>query len=389
MEVFTGKTTIKHILQHNNNWQRFYNKHKHRIRPSVVENINKLFLCRTQELGFHRYQCPHCGEYITVPHSCKSRICSSCGKLSTDNWISSSLSLFPNVSYQHVVFTVPEELREIILLNRKLLLNALFKLSSSTIISWVESKKYYLPGIAMILHTFGRDLKFNPHIHMLVSCGGLSLNYDKWIDSFFIPEKALKTIWRHNVISFIKRSYYKNSLILPSNNKLNFNSFVNNLYSKIWYVNFGRKLDNASFTIIYIGRYTKRPCIAESRILSYDGKFVVFSYDDQISSETIYTKLSVDEFITRLIRHIPDKGFRQIRYAGIFAMRVRSKLIPTVNNLVEHMRKSVNIFIRNLRNYLFTQIPRCPKCGCEMVLVGISYNGKYLHISEAYRPHPP
>ena len=389
MEIFTGKTSIKHILQHNNNWQRFYDKHRHQIRPSVVENIDKLFLCRTQELGFHKYQCPHCGEYICVPHSCKSRICSSCGKLATDHWISSSLSLFPNVSYQHVVFTVPEELRGLMLFNRKLLLNALFKLSSSTIISWVKSKKYYLPGIAMILHTFGRDLKFNPHIHMLVTCGGLSLNYDKWVNSFFIPEKALKPIWRHNFISFIRKSYKDNSLILPSHIKPVFNSILNNAYSKIWYVNFGRKLDNASFTIIYIGRYTKRPCIAESRILSYDGKFVIFSYDDQIFSQTIYSKLPVEEFIARLIRHIPDKSFRQIRYAGIFATRIRSKLIPTVNNLIENMRKSVNIFISNLKNYLFTQIPRCPKCGTEMILVGISYNGKYIHLSETYLANPP
>ncbi|NCS32553.1 hypothetical protein GW793_03595 [bacterium] len=76
MELAPGKITIKHILQDSNNWERFYSKHKQRIRDSVVENINKLLLCRTQELGFHKYQCPHCGETVVVPHSCKSRICS-------------------------------------------------------------------------------------------------------------------------------------------------------------------------------------------------------------------------------------------------------------------------------------------------------------------------
>jgi len=389
VEIFTGKTTIKHILQHNNNWQRFYNKHKHRIRPSVVENINKLFLCRTQELGFHKYQCPHCGEFVTVPHSCKSRICSSCGKLATDHWISSSLLLFPNVSYQHIVFTVPEELRYIILLNRTLFLNALFKIAASTLISWLKSNKSYLPGIVLILHTFGRDLKFNPHIHILITCGGLSLNYDKWIKHFFIPEKALKPIWKYNIISFIRNSYKNNTLILPAHIKPIFNTFLNDLYSKIWYINFGRKLDDSSFTIIYIGRYTKRPCIAESRIISYDGSFVTFYYEDRLSSQTLYVKLPVDEFISRLIQHIPDKGFRLIRYAGIFSARTRSKLIPIINNLIENMKKSVNIFISNLKNYLFTQTPRCPKCGCEMILIGISHNGKYIHLSEAYLSHPP
>lgn len=389
MEIFTGKTTIKHILQHNNNWQRFYNKHKHLIRDSVLENINKLFLCRTQELGFHNYQCPHCGEFVIVPHSCKSRICSSCGKLATDHWISSSLSLFPNVAYQHIVFTIPEQLRDIILFNRYLLLNALFKLAASTTISWIKSNKHYIPGITMILHTFGRNLKFNPHIHMLITCGGLSSNYDKWTKNFFIPEKALKPIWKHNIISFIRKSYKNNSLILPSHLKPIFNSFLNNLYSKIWYINFGKKLDDASFTIIYIGRYTKRPVIAEGRILSYDGSFVIFSYDDQISSQTIYSKLTVDEFITRLIRHIPDKNFRQIRYAGSFSTRLRSKLIPIINNLLVYTKKSANMFITNLQNYLFNRSPLCPNCGSEMILVGISHNGNYIHLSEAYFPNPP
>ncbi|MBU1148062.1 MAG: transposase, partial [Candidatus Omnitrophica bacterium] len=303
---------------------------------------SQLFLCHSQELGFHKYQCPHCGDFLIIPHSCKSRICSSCGKLATDHWISSSLSSFPNVAYQHVIFTIPDQLRDVILFNRPLLLNALFKLASSAIISWIKPNKHYIPGITMILHTFGRDLKFNPHIHMLITCGGLCLNHNKWLNNFFIPEKALKPIWKDNVISFIRKSYKNNSLILPAHIKPILGSILNNLYSKIWYVNFGRKLDNASFAIIYIGRYTKRPVIAESRILSYDGEFVIFSYDDQISSQTIYSKLPVDEFIARLIRHIPDKGFRQIRYAGIFALRVRSKLLPTVNNLVEHMDSTDN-----------------------------------------------
>ena len=387
MELFTGRITIKHILQNNNNWQRFYSKHKNRIRDSVVENINKLFLCRTQELGFHRYQCPHCGEIITVPHSCKSRICSSCGKLATDRWISSSLSQFPNVSYQHLVFTIPEQLRILILLNRKLLLNALFKLAALTVTTWTISNKSYIPGITMVLHTFGRDLKFNPHIHILVTCGGLSLDHKRWINNFFLPHQALKPIWRYQIITFIRNSAKKNLLILPLTVSLNLNGFLNSLYSKVWYVNFGRKLPNAKFTITYIGRYTKRPVIAESRILEYDGKFVIFFYEDQITSQTFYVKLSVEQFIARLIRHIPDKGFRQIRYAGIFATRVRSKLIPAVNNIVENMRKYANILIGNLRNYL--EAPRCPNCGDEMILIGISHHGKYFHISEAYISHPP
>lgn len=383
MELVTGTITIKHILQHNNNWQRFYDKHKDRIRTSIVENINKLFLCRTQELGFHKYQCPNCNEIVIVPHSCKSRICSSCGKLATDHWISSNLKQFPNVSYQHLVFTVPEQLRKLILFNRKLLLNALFKLSAKTILTWTKNNKSYIPGITMVLHTFGRDLKFHPHIHMLITCGGLSLDYSKWKNNFYIPHQALKKMWCYNIISFIRKSAKKHQLILPNN--INLNHLLNNLYSKTWYVNLGRTLPNANFTITYIGRYTKRPVIAESRIIYYNGLHVTFHFQDQATSQTLYVTLPVEEFIARLIQHIPDKSFRQIRYAGIFATRLRSKLIPTVNNLLENMKKFVNISLGYLRTY-FTEILRCPKCNCEMILIGISHNGKYFHIYETYFP---
>lgn len=389
MELITGNISIKYILQHNNNWLRFYSNHKHLIRESIVENIDKLFLCRTQELGFHKYQCPHCGETVCVAHSCKSRICSSCGKLATDRWIASSISTFPDVSYQHLVFTVPEELRELVLLNRKILLNALFKLVASTVTYWTIKNKSYIPGIAMVLHTFGRDLKFNPHIHMLLTCGGLSLDRLSWINNFFIPHEPLKSIWRYNVVSFIRASAKKNLLILPGPVKLNLNGFLDTLYSKTWYVSLGRKLPNAKFTITYIGRYAKRPVIAESRILEYDGKSVLFSYDDRISSKTLYVRVTVEDFIARIIRHIPDKGFRQIRYAGIFATRVRSILIPCLNDMLENMRKSANIFIGNLREYLFNKTPYCPRCGSEMILTGVSYHGRYLHISQAYASHPP
>ena len=309
------------------------------------------------------------------------------GKLATDRWISCSLSLFPNVPYQHLVFTIPEQLRALILLNRAFLLNALFRLACYTVTLWTISNKSYTPGITMVLHTFGRDLKFNPHIHMLITCGGLSLNHKKWINNFFIPHQVLKSIWRHNVISFIRDSAKKNLLKLPLAVGPNLNRFLDKLYSLTWYVNLGKKLSNARFTISYIGRYTKRPVIAESRILEYDGKSVVFSYEDQATSETFYVRISVEEFIVRLIQHIPDKGFRQIRYGGIFASRVRSNLIPIVNTILENIRKSVNMFIGNLQNYL--EIPLCPACGCEMLLIGISHNGKYVQISETYTSHPP
>ena len=94
MELISGNITIKHILQHNNNWQRFYEKHSDLIREAIPWNINKILNCGTENLGYRRYECFDCGQIVTVHHTCKSRICSSCGTLATDNWIAASLNEF-------------------------------------------------------------------------------------------------------------------------------------------------------------------------------------------------------------------------------------------------------------------------------------------------------
>ena len=154
MEICTGDHSIKQIFQHNGNWDAFRNKHFSLIRPAVIENVNKVLACKTEALGFHQYVCPECGESKKIPHTCKSRFCSSCGKIAVDNWVQTSISKFPDIQYRHIVFTLPEQLRMVCIMNRKLMLNALFKLAAYSIISWAKENKivprelspYYTPS---------------------------------------------------------------------------------------------------------------------------------------------------------------------------------------------------------------------------------------------------
>lgn len=342
MEICTGKYSIKHIFQHNDNWNRFKDQHDALIRPDVHYNIDKVFSCKTDKLGFHQYVCPTCGNTKKVPHTCKSRFCSSCGKIAVDNWAQTSISKFPDIQYRHIVFTLPEQLRILCLLNRKLLLNALFKLAANSIISWTKENKDCMPGIISVLHTFGKTLDFNPHIHIVVSCGGLSIDHSKWIPVSIFPEKVLKARWKYNVISFIRSSFKNNKLLLANPVKLlksytAFNSFLNMLYQRyIWYVHIGRKLTSLFFTVQYVGRYTKRPVIAETRISNYDGNSVSFWFDDRNLHKKVFVTLPVEDFIKRIIRHIPDKYFKQVRYFGIFANRVRTNLCNIVINLLNN-----------------------------------------------------
>ncbi|MFC1566533.1 IS91 family transposase [bacterium] len=372
MEVFTGKYSIKQIFLHNDNWLNFVNQYAPLIRHDIHFNVEKIFNCKTESLGFHQYICPKCGYTKKVPHTCKSRFCSSCGKIAVDNWVQKSISQFPDIQYRHIVFTLPEQLRPLCALNRKLILNALFKLAANSIISWSKEQKKAIPGIISVIHTFGKSLAFNPHVHLIVSCGALSLDQSTWIPIFIFPEKVLKARWKYNVINFLRSAFKNNQLSLAKpfhvfKSYSAFNSMLNMLYQKyIWYVHIGKKLSSLFFTVQYIGRYTKRPVIAETRISHYNGNSVSFWFDDKHLQKKVFITLSTTDFIKRLIRHIPDKNFKQIRYFGIFANRVKSKLCNIVRNILNKKFIPVANTILSWRQRL-TQLNgsdplACPNC---------------------------
>jgi len=155
--------------------------------------------------GVKRNYCVDCGKVERiVPFSCKSRFCSSCGKVAVDNWINNACNWFIDAPYHHLTFTIPEELRDVFLYDRSLY-NILFKAASKTVLEWCEDTGGYVPGIACILHTFGSALNHNPHIHMMITGGGLSADgKDKWVSNEFIPWSMLKSRWKYNLITLLK-----------------------------------------------------------------------------------------------------------------------------------------------------------------------------------------
>jgi hypothetical protein len=203
MESITGSYTLKQILQ--DHWAVFTAKHDPQLRPSIVEEVEKILHCRDFfHLGYHEYQCPQgCACKRIVPHSCKSRFCSSCGKVATDNWMAKALGDFLDVPYHHLVFTIPCELRNVFAWDRQQL-GVLFTSAKDTVLEWCRDKGGYVPGIVMVMHTFGSDLKFNPHVHMLITEGGLSPDRTKWLHNEFIPWAMLKARWKHHVVKALR-----------------------------------------------------------------------------------------------------------------------------------------------------------------------------------------
>lgn len=365
MEIITGKYTIKQIFK--DHWEEYLEKHPDV--PDYIKNeIRKILGCRDPEKnGFFKYVCPnHPHECVIIPHSCKGRLCNTCGVSQTDKWIKNTIGDFPNTSYVHIVFTVPDYLWYYFhQQNNRILLNLLFKASSETVLGWFK-KRNLIPVITSVLHTFGKDLKYNTHIHMIVSVAGLGVDKKGkyfWKKINYIPENALKKRWR--------------AILLKMLSKYIDSSFKEMLFKINWYVHMGIKLINPEKTCKYIGRYTKRPVIAESRITDYDGNFVTFFYEDKSEGwpKKQYCKFTWEEFISRLIQHIPLKQFKIIRHYGILANVVRKKYQNIVFKLLNQIKKISHWLKWRMRQIQFKKVDPliCKICGHEMILKELAF----------------
>lgn len=337
MEFISG-TSIRIILLHNQNWWRFFTKFQDKIREAILDNVIKVLACKTKALGCHQFVCPSCGVIKTVPHSCKSRFCSSCGKKATEQWIQQQLESLPRVPWQHITFTLPAELRPLFWLNRQLF-NHIIPIPAA-ILTKIAKQKNIIPGLFLALHTFGRDLKPNVHFHVSVTSGGLSLDKNKWVPSLYFYHQTVKNCWKARVVNLLRKLYKKGELILPNSlahikKQASFNSWINVLYQKQWVVHLAKPCKNHKRNITYLGRYLKRPPLSETRIQYYDGHEVAYEYHDHHDKKTYTMRLPVFSFIERLIRHIPDRYFRLIRYYNWLSNRTRGHLLPLVHGLIK------------------------------------------------------
>ena len=242
----------------------------HPIRSAVLKNVDKVIKCGDPSMGHAIYHCDHCGKMKHVYFTCKSRFCNSCGAKYTQDRASSISSKLINSRHRHIVFTIPEELRIFFRKDRDLL-NLLFKASSDTVLTWFYNQnksENFKPGIISTLHTFGRDLKWNPHIHMLLT-EGASGRKTIWRKVSHIPFNMLRKRWQATILDLLHNS------LGDSFYKLKTRLFK--AYSDGFYVYAKSNMESKpSEAVKYIIRYTGRPAMAQSRIADYDGQFVTF-----------------------------------------------------------------------------------------------------------------
>lgn len=334
--------TLKQLLVENGNWyhyRRYYEEHDH-IRPAVINSITKILSCKHIARGYAQYCCPDksCGHSKRVKFSCKDRGCSVCGRTATDKWIAQQKSILPPCSFQHITFTMPSDLWPFFETDRRLI-NELPKLAANTL-KKIASKKGLTPGVFMAIHTFGRKLNWNVHLHTSVTRGGLTKDF-QW-KSLFFKNKTIMTMWRYAVIRLLRRKMREGMLVLPGHIKAcDFNQLLNKQYQKHWKTHCAKPHKNPLKDISYLGRYIKRPPIANARLKHYDGRDVLFGFLNHRNKQKEFLQLPIFDFIERFTKHIPEKSFRMVRYFGFLSNRSRGKLLPIVNKLFDHQPKVV------------------------------------------------
>ena len=358
-------------------------------RQSVIENVDRMITCGDPSYGGVIYGYTSCGTLKFAPFRCHSRFCPTCGtKYSIDRTASMSFKIV-NVQHRHCVFTIDSELRPFFLQDRSLL-GLLFDAVQSVILRMFHKEnktEKFTPGFICVLHTFGRDLKWNPHIHCLVSEGGIGKS-GLWRANKHFNYAFLRNAFRTALLNLLEKK------LGPSFKKVKAKCYRE--HKDGFYVYAKPNKCDPKVVTKYIGRYLGRPVIATSRIDNYDGENVTFHYNRHEDEKLIVETIPVLEFIQRLIQHIPEKHFKQIRYYGLYARtkEQNKKLQLAISREKHKIILSFNRW-RDCILHSFGYDPlKCPCCGQTMVFLEMYHNHQHISLNEMYeramaKVHPP
>jgi len=355
------------FFDHHNHWDTFIKKHGNRIRPAVLKEVKKFRDCGNPKNGFKLFVCEGCHDTRKVPYRCKGRFCTTCSVGESEEWGRLLSDEVLQVNHRHVIMTIDEGLRDVFLLHRHLLKDLMDE-AAKLIQNYFKKKAKVTPGIIMGLHTFGSRVNFNPHVHMLVTMGGMTKK-GEWKGYDFLPFAMLRKQWQTVVLKLIRRN-------LKGREKKQVQARLQKAFSQNgegFYVYAPKQRGKIKDQLRYIGRYIRRPAIGVNRIEAYDGQFVTFKYHDKTDGEDKVETVTVEEFISRLIRHIPDEQFKTLRHYGIYSRNVKTKSKRLLCAWQKAKKKWITKVKRTLRKQTWRERVIasgkkdpliCPNCEC-------------------------
>ena len=334
------KPTVQDIFH------QFYPRYLEHYSPSSQQSkvAHCIINCKTGAYGTNVSICEDCSQLEVHYNSCRNRCCPMCQALPKEKWIDKRREDVLDAPYFHVVFTVPQELNPLIYSNQQLLYDALYHSVSSTINELTTDSKHLgaRVGYICVLHTWGSEMNYHPHIHVILLGGGLSAK-NEWRDKgeeFFLPVKVLSKVFRGKYMDELKSLYMNNKLEFHGScekyrNSYTFKELLNTCYEKDWVPHCKKTFNGAQSVINYLGKYTHRIAISNHRIIRMDEDTVTY-YVKDYCEQGKWKELTISgiEFVRRFLMHVPPKRFVRIRHYGLLCTRSKNKNLTLCRNLL-------------------------------------------------------
>jgi hypothetical protein len=378
------KNIFKRIIE--DNWESFKKKHPWFEDSHYNEVVKKALLCGSELGGYTEFRCMECGQGVKrVPFTCKSGFCLSCAKVYTDNVVTQiSKMLRPGIKYRHVVLTIPMQLRKTFFENSKNgeLMAAFMKTGQKCleeVVSRVVKRRVKI-GTIVVIQTHGRSGQYNPHLHILLTSGGICEEKKEWIGMGYLPFETIHTKWQYHLLNMIKEQ-------IPTERIKRMVDKLYEMYPKgfVANVNKGEAPEKAKGLAIYLAKYMASPPISVKRILKYDGKTVTYWYNDHETKARKEETVDVITFVGRMVQHILPKGFQRIRYYGLQATKTYRKWSEVIRTGIKKLSGTIRgaYEVVSSLNYRQRYIKgcgkdplKCPFCGGEMG-VWVIWHPKY------------
>ena len=352
------------------------------------QTAHAILNCKSGRLGVNLSQCTSCGHMEIHNNSCRNRNCPNCQAVLKEIWVDKRRAEVIDTPYFHVVFTLPHELNSLIYCNQKLLYGLLYRCCAETLLELSADKKWLgaTPGIIQVLHTWNQQLDYHVHMHCIVSGGGLTKDgkLRKSSGHFFIRTEVLRDKFKGKYMAYLSSLYENGSLAFSSScedlrNPYHWKEWKNRLYGMDWCPYIKETFNGFGNAIEYLGRYTHKIAISNSRILSVSEDTVTFSARGKKPDEPKrQITLAHTEFIRRYLMHVLPSGFQKIRYYGFLNNRYKTRNLKRIFKLQGHQRFKARYTGLSMTDLLKTiwnlDIHTCPECGCcSMQHIGRTY----------------
>lgn len=349
------------------------------LQSDVQKQASRAILrCKTGALGYNVSECSDCGHMEFHSNSCRNRNCPNCQAVGKELWVDKRRAEVIDSPYFHVVFTLPHELNPLIYCNQSLLYGLLHRCCAQTLLELSADQKHLgaTLGIIQVLHTWNQELDYHVHMHCIVSGGGLTTDSKlrRSSNKFFIPVFVLRDKFKRKYMALLKQLYQKDKLYFSEacshlQDISQWKLFCNALYEKEWCPYIKETFNGFGNAIEYLGKYTHKIAISNSRILAVADGQVTFSARGKKPGEPRRTiTLQNTEFIRRYLMHVLPSGFQKIRYYGFLTNHYKTKNLRLIFTLQGHQRfkaRYTGLTIAELLKAVWkVDIAVCPVCGC-------------------------